>query len=101
MNFAELGAVVTVLSSSIAGAAFAHSQNAGWFSLLFAVGGLGVGVVVALAFGKLAFAALFSAKAGFVKGVLFFTYCLLPLASIGVGILATFLLTGAVLRLFQ
>jgi hypothetical protein len=101
MNLAELGAVVTVISSGVAGGMMAHSQHAGWMSIIFAVVGLVLGILIALLFGKLAFTALFSHKTGLVGGVLFGLYCLLPLVSIAVGVVTTFFLTATILHQFQ
>ncbi len=79
----------------------AHSRHAGWYSLLFAVGGLGLGLVVALILLKLTSTELSSTKTGFVGGIVFLTYCLLPLASSAVATFATSFLTQAILCLFQ
>jgi hypothetical protein len=62
MNLVELGAVVTIITGTAAGAITAHEREAGWSTLLFAVGGLAVGAVFAFAATKLGYAALNRAR---------------------------------------
>lgn len=54
MNAAELATVTTILGSSITAGLVAASDQAGWFTALFAVGGLGAGVAAGAGVHKLA-----------------------------------------------
>ncbi|MDB6006192.1 MAG: hypothetical protein JWR15_3179 [Prosthecobacter sp.] len=105
MNLAELGAVMTVLTSTIAGTAAALDQKAGWATVFFAVVGFVVGLVSALVVLKLAYRALSrtipppgrSGTVGSIASLAF--YCLSPILSITAAATTTVLLTTGVLRL--
>jgi len=101
MNLAELGAVLTVISAGIVGGLAAHDQHAGWTSLFFAAGGLILGICIAHAFGRLAFAVLDRSGSGFAGFAFCVLYFLIPPISIFAAIIATLALTSAILRHFQ
>jgi len=58
MNLAELGALVTIATGTVAGGIAAHEHQAGRATILFAAGGLAVGAVFGFAAAKLGGAAL-------------------------------------------
>jgi hypothetical protein len=106
MNLAELGAVTTVITGTMAGATAAHDQKAGWAAILFAVGGFAVSFGFALVSMKVADIALGRAtRAGqkeSVCGIAFeLLYLLTPLFSIAAAVATVVFLTLMVLRLTQ
>jgi hypothetical protein len=82
MNAAELATVVTILGSSATAGLVAASDQAGWFTPLFVVGGLGLGIAAGAGVHKLAYWFLHAdwEKSGAVVGwALLFAYTLIPM----------------------
>ena len=100
MNLADLGALLTVLSAAMSGAAAAQRYGTGLTSFLLAlaglVAGLLIGLTIAFAAGRIAYAALDrSLRARRVMRHAFtFIYCVVPCVSI-------FLATAAPMFLAQ
>lgn len=98
MNLAELGSLLTIFSSAMAGGACASDQHAGCASILFTLGGAGMGILINRLFVKLYGVVLAPDRGAVASAVLLCLYCLLPLLSIAVGVFATVFVTSAILH---
>lgn len=95
MNLAEMGSVVTVITTAIAGPMAVRSKGGPWWMVLFSFLlsiplGIGFGVLC----GKTAFKCLCSKAQGITGGCLFALYCVLPMIFIIGGMVTSFFIFG-------
>lgn len=95
MNLAEMGTVVTVITTAIAGPVAVRSKGGPWWmvlcSLLVSIPlGIGAGALC----GKTAFKCLITKAQGITGGCLFALYCIMPMIFIIGGMTTAFLVFG-------
>ena len=103
LNLADLGSLMTIFFSTVTGAAAAHAQKAGLFSvILFAIGGFLLGILFAIASSKLAYRALARSSSPNGQHIGYsILYFVTPLLSVCLASAATALLTTGTLSLLK
>ena len=99
MNAAELNTLVTIVGCPAVAGMVAASEKAGWFTVLFVVAGLAIGVGAGFCVHKIAYRFLrIHDKRTWVQCASLFAYLLVPMAILMCAIVGTGALTVWVVR---